>query len=79
MLTHFSVVLTCLHYSSDPEFVEWGYGGMGSVKSADSVGNNKYSRVQGSAALGSAEGAGWGHRGRTSANDDDDGGDDDDG
>ena len=44
------------------------------MKSADSVGNNKYSRVQGSAALGSAEGAGWGHRGRTSANDDDDGG-----
>ncbi|KAI0345082.1 hypothetical protein BDW22DRAFT_1426782 [Trametopsis cervina] len=47
--------------SEDPQFVEWGYGGMGSVKSAASVGNNKYSRVQGSAALGSS-------------NDDDDGG-----
>ncbi|KAI0093742.1 hypothetical protein BDY19DRAFT_271775 [Irpex rosettiformis] len=49
---------------------------MGSVKTAASVGNNKYSRVQGSAALGSTEGAGWdkGSRGRPPTNDDDDGG-----
>ncbi|KAI0818490.1 hypothetical protein BC629DRAFT_656533 [Irpex lacteus] len=60
---------------SDPEFVEWGYGGMGSVKTAASVGNTKYSRVQGSAAIGSAEENGWGsaQRGRQPADDDDDG------
>lgn len=72
--------------SEDPEFVEWGYGGMGSVKSAASVGNNIYSRVQGNAAIGSASDtdAGWSsrtRRGSTGAgapsnnnnNDDDDG------
>ncbi|KAI0684146.1 hypothetical protein BC835DRAFT_660117 [Cytidiella melzeri] len=61
--------------SEENEFVEWGYGGMGSVKSAASVGNTKYSRVQGSAALGSSDEAGWskGSRGRQPSNEDDDG------
>ena len=37
----------------EPEFVEWGYGGMGSVKTAAAVGaDNKWARVQGSSSLG---------------------------
>ncbi len=45
------------------------------MKTAASVGNTKYSRVQGSAAIGSAEENGWGsaQRGRQPADDDDDG------
>jgi hypothetical protein len=45
---------------------------MGIVKTAASVGNTKYSRVQGSAALGSSEDAGWSKgRSQPSADDDD--------
>ena len=64
----------------ESEFVEWGYGGMGSVKSVASSGvDNKWSRVAGNSAFGSAPGAngekGWGNRGRAGrpADDDDDG------
>ena len=56
--------------------MEWGYGGMGSVKTAAAVGaDNKWSRVSGSsAAFGEGE-AGWGKgdRGRRPADDEDDG------
>ncbi|THG99601.1 hypothetical protein EW026_g2771 [Hermanssonia centrifuga] len=58
--------------SDEPEFVEWGYGGMGSVKSAASVGaDSKYSRLQGSSALGVASGER--SRGRAGADEEDDG------
>lgn len=63
--------------SEEPEFVEWGYGGMGSVKTAASVGaDNKWSRVQGSSAIGIGAGeSGWekGSRGRAPVDPDDDG------
>ena len=64
--------------SEEPEFVEWGYGGMGSVKTAASVGaDNKWSRVTGSSAIGSGAGGSWqkDSRGRAApaADPDDDG------
>ncbi|KAL1742100.1 hypothetical protein HDZ31DRAFT_66279 [Schizophyllum fasciatum] len=47
---------------TDPEFVEWGYGGMGSVKNED----NRWSKVQGATSFGSRDpdeddgsGMGW--------------------
>ena len=37
----------------EPEFVEWGYGGMGSVKGAKSAGvGNNWDRLQGGSAMG---------------------------
>lgn len=63
--------------SEEPEFVEWGYGGMGSVKTAASVGaDNKWSRVTGSSAIGSGTGDSWqkDSRSRAVADPEDDGG-----
>ncbi|KAF7970668.1 hypothetical protein HWV62_23320 [Athelia sp. TMB] len=50
----------------EPSFVEWGYGGMGAVRSNSGVGahGSKWARVQGGGALGGARGE----------DDDDDGG-----
>ncbi|KAH9890595.1 hypothetical protein C8Q73DRAFT_793037 [Cubamyces lactineus] len=57
--------------SEEPEFVEWGYGGMGSVKS--SAGQSEiWSRVQkGNVAIGGNEQPAWGSR--SSAPEEDDG------
>ncbi|KAI0329897.1 hypothetical protein GY45DRAFT_1209880, partial [Cubamyces sp. BRFM 1775] len=57
--------------SEEPEFVEWGYGGMGSVKS--SAGQSEiWSRVQkGNVAIGGNEQPAWGSR--SSAAEEDDG------
>ncbi|KAI0655535.1 hypothetical protein C8Q70DRAFT_419329 [Cubamyces menziesii] len=57
--------------SEEPEFVEWGYGGMGSVKS--SAGQSEiWSRVQkGNVAIGGNEQSAWGSR--SSAAEEDDG------
>ncbi|KAH9857583.1 hypothetical protein C2E23DRAFT_281542 [Lenzites betulinus] len=59
--------------SEEPEFVEWGYGGMGSVKA--SAGQSAiWQRVQkGSVAIGGGDGesAAWGGGTRTSADEDD--------
>ncbi|KAF7796763.1 hypothetical protein EIP86_007946 [Pleurotus ostreatoroseus] len=64
---HNNVNLFASARSEEPEFVEWGYGGMGSVKTAASVGaDNKWSRVAGSSAFGGDE-----KRGRAAADDDD--------
>ena len=64
--------------SDEPEFVEWGYGGMGSVKSAASSGaDNRWSRVTGHSSFGGGSGeVGWSKergRGRVAKDDDDDG------
>ncbi|EMD34399.1 hypothetical protein CERSUDRAFT_86521 [Gelatoporia subvermispora B] len=54
--------------SDEPEFVEWGYGGMGSVKAATAGGgaHTVWARVQGSGVSVGAHdpGEGWGARGR---------------
>ena len=34
--------------TKEPEFVEWGYGGMGSIAAAESAGSSAYSKVQSS-------------------------------
>lgn len=62
--------------SDDNEFVEWGYGGMGSVKTAAAAGaDKKWARVQGSSALGvGAPETGWGKTRRPTVDEDDDGG-----
>jgi hypothetical protein len=40
----------------EPEFVEWGYGGMGSVKGAKSAGvGNNWHRLQGGSAMGTPD------------------------
>ncbi|GJE87967.1 hypothetical protein PsYK624_040500 [Phanerochaete sordida] len=61
--------------SDDNEFVEWGYGGMGSVKTAASVGaDNKWARVQGNSALGVGNTeAGWSKTRRPTVDEEDDG------
>ena len=67
MVTH----LSFSSRSEEPEFVEWGYGGMGSVKS--SAGQSEiWSRVQkGNVAIGGNEQSAWGSR--SSAAEEDDG------
>lgn len=68
----------CTRFSSDDEFVEWGYGGMGSVKTAAAVGAlSKYGRLAGNSAFAAgAEASGWSEnsRGRAPADPEDDGG-----
>lgn len=57
--------------SEEPEFVEWGYGGMGSVK-ASAGQSQMWQKVQkGKVAIGGDENASWGAR--TSADEEDDG------
>ncbi|KAI8999070.1 hypothetical protein BD414DRAFT_505647 [Trametes punicea] len=56
--------------SEEPEFVEWGYGGMGSVKS--SAGQSQiWSRVQkGNVAIGGGDQSAWGARSAAAEEDD---------
>ncbi|EPS98576.1 hypothetical protein FOMPIDRAFT_1017642 [Fomitopsis schrenkii] len=59
--------------SEEPEFVEWGYGGMGSVQSSG-VGDKKWARVQsGGVSIGAHEQPSGSSRPRSADDDDDDG------
>lgn len=61
--------------TDNDEFVEWGYGGMGSVKTAAAVGaDSRWARVQGKSALGvGATETGWSKNRRPTVDEDDDG------
>ncbi|OJT15891.1 hypothetical protein TRAPUB_332 [Trametes pubescens] len=57
--------------SEEPEFVEWGYGGMGSVKASAGQSQMWQKLQKGKVAIGGDENASWGAR--TSADEEDDG------